>query len=107
MPAPTVEVPPTAAGLDLQRTHRTVRLGRAGVWACLVAGPAAAFALALTQPTTTVVAQDNPRTSPNQLCHRGTGQSIRLRRRVRDAAGAGHRRTVSDRNGRRRQCSTS
>ncbi|MFI8793799.1 hypothetical protein [Streptomyces sp. NPDC055105] len=55
MPAPTVEAPPTAAGLDLHRTRRTVRLGRASVWACLIAGPAA-FALALAQPTTTVVA---------------------------------------------------
>ncbi|MFD8779880.1 conjugal transfer protein [Streptomyces sp. NPDC059916] len=59
MPAPTVEVPPTAAGLDLQRTRRTLRLGRAGVWVCLMAGPAA-FALALAQPATTVVAQGAP-----------------------------------------------
>ncbi|MFD7179654.1 hypothetical protein ACFV90_06445 [Streptomyces sp. NPDC059904] len=106
MPAPALEVPPTAAGLDLQRTHRTVRLARAGVWACLVAGPAA-FALALTQPTTTVVAQDNPRTSPNQLCHRGNGRPVLLRHRVRRHRPRGHRRTVSDRTGRRRQCSTS
>ncbi|MFB8273602.1 conjugal transfer protein [Streptomyces sp. NPDC055955] len=59
MPAPTVEAPSTAAGLDLHRTRRTVRLGRAGVWACLMTGPAA-FALALVQPATTVVAQDAP-----------------------------------------------
>ncbi|MFE6955505.1 conjugal transfer protein [Streptomyces sp. NPDC057696] len=59
MPAPTVEAPPTAAGLDLHRTRRTVRLGRAGVWACLMTGPAA-FSLALAQPATTVVAQSAP-----------------------------------------------
>ncbi|MFE7243617.1 hypothetical protein [Streptomyces sp. NPDC057580] len=57
MPALTVEAPPTAAGLDLQRTRRTVRLGRAGLWACLMTDPAA---LALARPANTVVAQADP-----------------------------------------------
>ncbi|MYT68347.1 MULTISPECIES: conjugal transfer protein [unclassified Streptomyces] len=59
MPSTTEKAPPTAAGVELARTRRTVRLGRAGVWACLMAGPAA-LALALTQPATTVVAQAAP-----------------------------------------------
>ncbi|MFD0067378.1 conjugal transfer protein [Streptomyces sp. NPDC056690] len=59
MPAPTLEAPPTAAGLDLERTRRTIRLGRAGVWVCLLAGPAA-LALALARPSATVVTQDAP-----------------------------------------------
>ncbi len=48
-----------AAGLDLRRTRRTVRLGRFSVWACLLAGPAG-LAAALIQPATTVVAQAAP-----------------------------------------------
>ncbi|MGW6144283.1 conjugal transfer protein [Streptomyces sp. NPDC055140] len=59
MPAPTLEAPPTAAGLDLERTRRIIRLGRAGVWVCLLAGPAA-LALALTRPPVTVVTQGAP-----------------------------------------------
>ncbi|GAA2349643.1 conjugal transfer protein [Streptomyces kunmingensis] len=59
MPTPPVKTPPTAAGLDLQRTRRAVRLGRAGVWACLLAGPAA-LALALSQPTAAVVTRSAP-----------------------------------------------
>ncbi|MET7664517.1 hypothetical protein ABZT51_28990 [Streptomyces sp. NPDC005373] len=78
MPALTVGAPLTAAGLDLHRTRRTVRLGRAGVWVCLMARPAA-FALPLAQPTTTVVAQGYPA----QLCRGGTGRPVRLRRRFR------------------------
>ncbi|MFH8737594.1 conjugal transfer protein [Streptomyces sp. NPDC017964] len=64
MPAPTLETPPTAAGLDLERTRRTIRLGRAGVWACLLAGPAA-LALALTAPSATVVTQGTPAPATN------------------------------------------
>ncbi|MCX5441238.1 conjugal transfer protein [Streptomyces sp. NBC_00063] len=63
MPAPALEAPPTAAGLDLERTRRTIRLGRAGVWACLLAGPAA-LTLALTQPAVTVVPPNAPAPSP-------------------------------------------
>ncbi|MCQ4210423.1 conjugal transfer protein [Streptomyces longispororuber] len=63
MPAPSVEAPPTAAGVDLHRTRRNVRWGRAGVWACLLAGPAA-LALALTTPTAPRVAQAAP--APSQ-----------------------------------------
>lgn len=59
MPAPTTQAPPTAAGLDLESTRRHVRLGRAGVWMCLLAGPAA-LVLGLTQTNTTVVAQAAP-----------------------------------------------
>ncbi|MGW2081309.1 conjugal transfer protein [Streptomyces sp. NPDC001939] len=59
MPASTLEPPPTAAGIDLERTRRTIRLGRAGVWACLLAGPAA-LVLALTWPSVTVVTQGAP-----------------------------------------------
>ncbi|MFI0242589.1 conjugal transfer protein [Streptomyces sp. NPDC016845] len=58
MPAPLREAPPTAAGVELAHTFRAVRLGRAGVWACLMAGPAA-LALVLTQPAPTV-AQSAP-----------------------------------------------
>ncbi|MET7520443.1 conjugal transfer protein [Streptomyces sp. NPDC005480] len=64
MPAPDLDAPPTAAGLDLDRTRRTIRLGRAGVWACLLTGPAA-LALALTQPAVTVVPPDAPAPAPN------------------------------------------
>ncbi|MFF1400704.1 conjugal transfer protein [Streptomyces sp. NPDC058287] len=66
MPAPTLEAPPTAAGLDLERTRRTIRLGRAAVWACLLAGPAA-LALALTQPGVTVVPQGAPTAAPSTV----------------------------------------
>ncbi|MGP3777040.1 conjugal transfer protein (plasmid) [Streptomyces sp. SDT5-1] len=56
MPAPVTEAPPAAAGLELERTRRSVRLGRAGVWLCLLAGPAA-LCVALTRPSATVVTQ--------------------------------------------------
>ncbi|MFI7008869.1 conjugal transfer protein [Streptomyces sp. NPDC050145] len=59
MPAATREAPPTLAGVDLARTRRTIRLGRAGAWACLIAGPAA-LVLVLSQPSATVVAQASP-----------------------------------------------
>lgn len=60
MPAATREAPPTVAGVDLARTRRTIRLGRAGAWACLMAGPAALVTLVMSWPTTTVVAQAPP-----------------------------------------------
>ncbi|WP_338704334.1 conjugal transfer protein (plasmid) [Streptomyces sp. Q6] len=59
MPASPHEGPPTVAGLDLERTRRRVRMGRAGVWACLVAGPLA-LAFTVTQPNVRVVAQATP-----------------------------------------------
>ncbi|NEB75971.1 conjugal transfer protein [Streptomyces sp. SID14478] len=59
MPASTHESPPTVAGLDLERTRRRVRMGRAGMWASLAAGPLA-LAFVVTQPSVRVVAQSAP-----------------------------------------------
>ncbi|MER5951200.1 conjugal transfer protein [Streptomyces sp. NPDC001904] len=59
MPAPETQGPPTAAGVALERTRRSVRLGRAGVWMCLLAGPVA-LTMTLAQPGATVVAQAVP-----------------------------------------------
>lgn len=66
----------------------------------LMAGPAA-FALAVAQPTTTVVARGAPAPARTSSAAAALADPSGYVAEFVDAAGAGHRRTVSGRTGRR------